>query len=386
MKGALRLVVAAAASVPLIAAADPQAPTAAVPMSAIWWVPLVAAFIGAVSAIATTVLKEHVFQRRTENRSKVNEQKRVFRNYAAPLAVTSEKLIWRFSEIFVEGRHHFLKRVTLPLVYNEYKRTSTLYRIGCLLGWIRAINLELSALPRGASDVTGALGPVSVAIAQVQSALADGPHVELHRLEQICSVWRITSDADAAGSEENKKLLATKLEIKLYSLAGDKLKHDSEYLKRLPEEEKIQICRGVSDFLCSELKRAPIAEEIIRESLNTAVAALSYREALIYRDWQDAIGDAMLEKDHDSLRRFKVIGYEKFDQILQTPSLWMEVFRDSIADIDFDSMDPNDFRAKQLKDLSSGVAGIMLALSKTEDRDLVSPPVLKIASRLSAAA
>jgi hypothetical protein len=50
---------------------------------------------------------------------------------------------------------------TLPLIFNEYKRKSTLYRIASLLGWIRAIHLELSALPRGTS---GFLTPVSEAM------------------------------------------------------------------------------------------------------------------------------------------------------------------------------------------------------------------------------
>jgi len=77
---------------------------------------------------------------------------------------------------------------------------------------------------------------------------------------------------------------------------------------------------------------------------------MSYREALIYRDWQDAIGDAMPDKNPDSGRRFGIVGYEKFEEILKGESLWMEVFRESVNDIDFESIDQNDFRAKQLND------------------------------------
>jgi hypothetical protein len=42
------------------------------------------------------------------------------------------------------------------------------------------------------------------------------------------------------------------------------------------------------------------------------------------------------------------IGYEKFENILSGTALWLEVFRDSIVDIDFDAINPNDFRAKPI--------------------------------------
>ena len=111
---------------------------------------------------------------------------------------------------------------------------------------------------------------------------------------------------------------------------------------------------------------------------------MSYREALVYRDWQDAIGDAMLEKDPDSVRRFRIIGYEKFEEILKGESLWMEVFRESINDIDFESIDPNDFRAKQLKDLAASVSQVLISLSQTEEKDLINGSALQVANKIIA--
>jgi hypothetical protein len=346
-------------------------------VGSIWWVPIVAALIGAISALATPFIKDLLIQRLAEQRSKSDRQHEIFRNYAAPLASSCEKLMWRFNEIFIESRHHFLKTATLPLIFNEYKRKSTLYRIASLLGWIRAINLELSALPRGGS---GFLTPVSEAIYKVQSALADGPYVELHRLEQMCTVWRLPLDSLDV---DQKKSLATKFEVMLYSLAGNSLKDDSEHLKKLDEQDKFKICQQLSVFLCKELRRAPIDEAIVRETINQSVSALSYREALIYRDWQDAIGDAVLEADVESVRRFKIVGYQRFEEVLEGESLWMRTFRGSIDDIDFDAVNPNDFRAKQLRDLARGVAEIVARLSQTQERDLVTEPVLEIAQKLA---
>ena len=218
--------------VPSVAASDTPAAQSSTPAS-IWWVPLASALIGAISALVTPLVKDVLIQLWNEKRAKIETQHEIFRNYAAPLTASSEKLIWRFYEIFIENRHQFLKTATMPLVYNEYKRKSTLYRIASLLGWIRAIHLELSALPRGAS---GFLTPISEAIGKIQGALADGPHVEVHRLEQLSGVWRLEIGSLPG---ERKKSLATRVEVKLYELAGDKLKHDSEHLSVRPEAFRV---------------------------------------------------------------------------------------------------------------------------------------------------
>ncbi|HWK97292.1 MAG TPA: hypothetical protein VNR39_17890 [Pseudolabrys sp.] len=346
-------------------------------IASIWWVPLGAALIGAIAALMTPFVTQLYINRVSERHSRSQSQREIFRNYAAPLAATCEKLIWRFSEIFIDNRHHFLKMATRPLIFNEYKRKSTLYRIASLLGWVRAINLELSALPRGEA---GFISPISKAIRKVQSALADGPHVELHRLEQMCSVWRLSL---SSLSEEHRRALANRFEVKLYSLAGDSLKYDSDHLKVLDDNHKRQICSELALYLCSELKRAPISDAVVAETVNQAISALSYREALIYRDWQDAIGDAMLEIDSESVRRFKIIGYEKFEGLLDGEALWMKVFRSSINDIDFDSVDPNDFRAKQLKDLSIGVAEIIKSFDSTKERDLLDRAAVEMARKIA---
>lgn len=338
---------------------------------------MAAALIGALAALITPLIKDLFVQHLNEKRTRSQSQREIFRNYAAPLISSSEKLVWRFSEIFLDSRHQFLKVTTLPLVYNEYKRKSTLYRIASILGWIRAVNLELSALPRGAS---GFLTPISDAIGKLQSALADGPHVEVHRLKQICAVWHL--DVGSL-SDDEKKSLATRLEVKLYELAGDQLKEDSDHLKNLDDPGKRDICEELAKFLCDKLHRTNIDSRIVDETINRAIAALSYREALIYRDWQDAIGDAMLELDPDSVRRFKIVGYERFEAILKEQSLWIEVFRHSIDDIDFESVDPNDFRAKQLRDLAVAVSQVLICFSQTDQRDLVGAKALAVAKSLS---
>lgn len=333
-----------------------------------------AAFVGVASAIVTAILKDFVFVRWHRRLDKVSDDNDVLRLYVAPLVASSEKLVWRFSEIFLQKRHQFLKSATLPLVYNEYKRQSTLYRVGTLLGWMRAIQLELSALPKGGLGLSDNVG---VALEGVRKALADGPEVEVLRLQKLLETWKL-----GQVPPEREAALAAELERRLYAVAGDSLKHDSSYLHQLEDSGKILVCRELADFLSSSLGRAKLSRAFLHERMESAILEMGYREALIYRDWQDAIGDSMLIDDDESDRRFKNIGYEKFCELLSSNKVWIEVFRDSIIDIDFESIETTDYRTTQLSNLCDAVCKLVEALSATKHADLVQTDMLNEARKL----
>ena len=337
---------------------------------------LMASGVGVASAVATSFLKDFVFVRWHRRFEKSSDEFDVLRLYVAPLAGISAKLIWRFSEIFLFNRPQFLKNTTLPLVYNEYKRQSTLYRIATLLGWMRAIRLELDALPKGGMAFSNT---IEKSLEGVRGALADGPKVEILRLNKLLDVWDL--GAANPGREGN---LAADLERRLYSKAGDKLKHDASWLCELGREEKVEICRELADFLCNSLGKKKISQPVLEEKIESAIAGMSFREALIYRDWQDAIGDSMLLRDKDSDRRFTVIGFAKFCELLEEETLWMDVFRNSIIDIDFENVDSTDYRATQIHELSVAVCDIVIALSTTQHSDLVDAELLSQAQKLKA--
>jgi hypothetical protein len=339
---------------------------------------LLAAFVGIVSALLTAILKDFVFVRLHHRLDKKSGQRDVLRLYVAPLAQASEKLVWRFSEIFLSERHQFLKSATLPLVFNEYKRQSTLYRIASLLGWMRAIQLELNALE---VEEAGLSKEVFESLEGVRKALADGPDVERLRLRKLLDVWQL-GEPDPI----NEAKLAAELERRLYAEAGDSLKHDARYLQQADREEKIRVCRSLADFLAEAQKRAKLNRAFLEERIEAAILGMSYREALIYRDWQDAIGDCMLVRDEDSRRKFTIIGYADFVKMLSETSLWMEVFRDSIIDIDFDALDTTDYRATQLSALSKSVSQIVITISETGHKDLIAPGTLVEARKLTSGA
>ena len=294
----------------------------------------------------------------------------------APLTSACEKLIWRFKEVFIDSRHQWLMSNTLPISYNEHKRISTLYRIATLLGWIRAINLELNSLAQGAS---GFKTPLATAISTFQSALADGPHTELRRLEQLCNSWNLDI---ASKSLSEKESLAVDLEIEYYRVAGSKLKEDPDYLLDLNDEHKLECCTALAQFPSEKLKVKSLSSDFIKERAQSALESLAYQESLIYREWQEAIGDAMLVAEPSSIRRFRTIGYADFIKLLRTKSPWISAFKTSIDDINFAVIDKRDVRRQQLKKISGAAADMLSAIAETEDRDLVAEEALSVAKKL----
>ncbi len=347
----------------------PAAPVASSP--ALW-----AAIIGAGSALLVSFLKDFLFEWLKERRTRHQSQADVYRQYLAPLCETCEKIVWRSKEIFIDKRYAFLKTSTLPLDFNAYKRISTLYRIAALIGWIRGMNLELRALPRTKSNFAT---PISKQIMAFQKALADGPHVELHRLTRLSALWSIDL---SRLNQAQQAALAMRFEIEAHAATGGKLKPNPDHLRSLPVDEKLEICRRLAAYLAKETGNKAPDEYIIKETVERAVGGLSYREALLYRDWQDALGDAMIEHDPDSVRRFRVVGYEKFTALLETEASWFRVLGKSIDDIDFDEIDPSDFRSQQLRDLSAAVAAILIGIAQTKDAFLVDQGCLETATRL----
>lgn len=336
-----------------------------------------AAVIGALSALIITIVKDYLFERLKERRVRQRSEAEVYRQYLAPLCEACEKVAWRSKEIFVDKRHAFLKTSTLPLDFNAYKRDSTLYRIATVIGWIRSMKLELSSLPRTSASFTA---PISKEIAAFQSALADGPHVEIHRLTKLCAIWHI----DISGlSAERQADLAMRFEVEVYAAAGDRLKSDPNSLRNLGENEKLQLCRRLSTYLSEQIGLRPEAV-VLEGTVEQAIAGLSYREALLYRDWQDALGDAMIERDPDSSRRFRIIGYQKFTELLSsdTPAPWIKVLSKSIDDIDFDEVDPSDFRSQQLRDLAGAIASILIGVAATKDAALLDKACLGAATAI----
>ena len=346
------------------------------PAASGWGTAVIAALVGAGSALLVTLVKDWFLEIRKERRAVLRGEVEVYKQYLAPLCDACEKIVWRSKEIFVDQRHAFLKTSTLPLGFNGYKRTSTLYRIATLIGWIRGMDRELSSLPRR----NPAKSPsIAKEVNAFRKALAEGTPVEDERLARLCALWSL----DISGlSVSSRAKLAMRVEVKAHELTGLSAAEDLAAAASLNAVKKRKLCVQLAEFIAGELKVVAPEPGLIEANVAEALDSLAFREALIYRDWQDALGDAMIELDEDSPRRFRIIGYAAFEDMIDKKATpWMRVLAASIDDIDLETVDPKDFRSQQLQRLAGASAAILVAASKRNDAH-VSPMALGAATAL----
>lgn len=267
--------------------------------------------------------------------------------------------MWRSKEIFVDDRNAFLKLSTLPVNFNAYKRLSTLYRIASLIGWIRGMDLELSSL---AAHNPGYAPPIAKQIDAFRSALADGPAVERDRLLQLCRIWSIDiGDVN----EATLTRVGVRVEVKLHALLAEQ-NSDMKNILSLDRNGREWVVDNLARYAAAELGFDCLSAENVNASVKEAMESLAYREALIFREWQDAIGDAMINRDPDSPRKFRIIGFAAFsDLIAESGHIWFKVLATSLDDIDFEHPDRRDFRAHQLRNIANTVGAMLIAINKT---------------------
>lgn len=354
--------VASLANVQAHAAAAAAAATPVVPgavASPLWNSTSLSALIGAGSALLVMLLKDGVLEWVKIRRAHKLSDAEIFQRYLGPLADACTKLMWRSKEIFVDDRNAFLKLATLPANFNAYKRLSTLYRIASLIGWIRGMDLELSSL---AAHNPGYAPPIAKQIAAFRSALADGPDVEQDRLKQLCELWAV----DTAGIPDAKLgRVGVRVEIRLHALAAEQ-HTDVNGMLAADRGQQRWLVDQLARFVAEELGVKRADPSLVDRTAEQAIESLAYREALIYREWQDAIGDAMIDRDRDSPRKFRIIGFAAFAELIaKAEPPWFQVFATSLDDIDFEHPDRRDFRAHQLRKIANAVATMLTAINKT---------------------
>lgn len=355
------------------------APPPVVATSPLWNATSLSALIGAGSALTVMLIKDGLLEWLKSRRAHKLSDAEIFQRYLGPLADACGKLMWRSKEIFVDDRNAFLKLSTLPPNFNAYKRLSTLYRIASLIGWIRGMDLELSSL---AAHNPGYVPPIAKQIAAFRSALADGPDVECDRLLQLCEIWSldITNIPEATFTK-----VATRVEVKLHALIAEQ---KSDLKTMLTEENRGQdwVVGELAKFVAAELGAPRPDMDAAYGSTKKVIESLAYREALIYREWQDAIGDAMIDRDRDSPRKFRIIGFAAFSELIaNSEHLWFQVFATSLDDIDFEKPDRRDFRAHQLRKVANAVGAMVISIDKTAPTSPFSKETVAAAGTLAEA-
>lgn len=332
------------------------------------------ALIGAAATLTGIIIKDLIIAAWASRRDRRSASTAVYRRYADPLSASLESLLWRLREVVEDPlRAAFLRRDAPGNPYNDYKRSSTLYRVSSVLGWLRAIRREQAYLRaidrRRAREVEHAIG-------LFEGALADGTAVEVARLRGLCNIWSL----DLPGDKAEQSRLGIVLEHEMDRVQGEwKL----ESLRDASSEQRLSLATSLCHLLCRELKAQALSEARLREAIERAHAVVCFREAWIFRDWQAAIGDLMLESVTGGVRRFDVVGFRRFEQMLvdgsEEEKRWISRLMDVFDDVDMTLRQSSDARVEQLKRTYRATGALLLALARSAPGVTLSRPTAELA-------
>jgi len=342
------------------------------------------ALIAALGALVGVLLKDLIFKIWEERRTRNAARKAVYSRYGDPLSSSAVSLMWRLHEALEQpGRGRFLKSVGLPAATNKYstfgayKKLSTLYRLAILLGWIQACRREFSYLKvvdRSAAE------PIEEAMSALESALADGPAVEVERLEKLCSLWGLLSPLDLS----RRSSMAVDLEASI-----DQFMQESKMdeIENLANPQKESLARCAAEAMSAALNVQNVPGNVIAETWARAIQIIDIKEAWIYRDWQSAIGDLMLTRVESGERGFDVIAFGEFESLSNTGTneqkKWISRLSAVFDGIDLSQRDPYDHRPDQLLSVMRATARLTRALSLCVENTAISQKSLELANRLS---
>jgi len=334
-------------------------------------------------ALIAVVLKDLIFKLLEERRVKRAALEEVYSRYADPLSSSAVSLMWRLHEALGQpGRSRFLKLTGIASptnrygTYDAYKKVSTLYRLAVLLGWVRACKREFSYLK--IAEVN-ALPLVERAITNFESALADGPIVEMERLQELSKLWGLT----LPGDDGRKSSIAVDLGTAIYEYMQ---KANHEQISALDDEQKSNLVLASAGTITTALGLQEVSSTVISESCARAIQIIDIKEAWIYRDWQSAIGDLVLKQIDSGERRFDVIGFSEFESLCLTGSeeqkRWVARLSAVFDGIDMVKRNPFDHRPNQLLTVLRATASLTGALSDCTKNTSISSESLALASKI----
>jgi hypothetical protein len=336
---------------------------------------LLGTILGLLSAVVTSFIIPYV-QKRME---KAEQKRGIYEKYAQPLAADAVNLIWRLDEILFERRGQYLREDAPITPFNEYKQISTCYRIAAILGWIRAIRLEQSYLFYGDQPAVDALRR---AVVEFESALADSPRVEIEILNNLARVWDIKLPQDAEAVRRVAAQVTAEMQhfLSKYTLARY---HE---LAGLDDEKGPELVRHIAGSITRMLNHSPIVEQVLIDTYPAALKIIGVRQAWIYRDWQQAIGDVMIRDIKGPVRRFDIIGYGEFEALLRKcDTRWLDRLREVVIGIDVSKADPSDLRLQQLRQCARALGGLVCSIETLDlERRILDPQACQLARKFLA--
>lgn len=313
------------------------------------------AFSTIITVILGFIFKDFWIPGWIDNRKKDKEGQALFSVYKINIFHAAQSLNHRIYEIY-RTRSHYLWDRNLNNHFYDYKYKSSVFRLCVLFGWLRAYKLLLAEVKIDRND--SRYHEINKCILGLEAAFADGQHVEIFVARSILLIIQV--DIKTLSSKAVEEL---SINIDHYVMRYLEY-YKTDILLNVPE-------KGQSDFikdLQELLLKLNITDKNISSHSESIVKQVSIKLALLYRDWQQAIGDLMLEKDEEA---FRTISYRKFEEYWELPmgsteKKWLVRAESIFGDLDT-TVDPQlDSRIKQLKDVYHHVYRLLKALQHTK--------------------
>jgi hypothetical protein len=316
---------------------------------------------GAVSAAIFLIGEAIKWMYRRADRAE--SAQRVYRKYADPIQFTTDGLLWRMKEIFDgSGAGYYLVGREHHAPFEHYKAISTLYRLAALLGWIRALRRELFFLPDRRSKK---MRTFEAALSGVGFLLADGGHMEVARVASLVAILHPGFAAPPDKVAEAGTHLDYEIDRKLLTFGAASL-------RELTERNAREVVSMADQLVSTEFGLPLASQQVLDSEWRKCMDFLAAREAWIYRDWQAAIGDLMLNEAAGGERKYEVMGFLKFEEMLGNGSpeqkKWLNRLNSLFEEFDVKAAPEKDARIDQLKRLYSACGQILIAIHEIDRR------------------
>ena len=154
-----------------------------------------------------------------------------------------------------------------------------------------------------------------------RSALADSPPVEIEVAEEPgadsgASICRTTRErAKRIAAQVNAELQHFLSEVRPHPLPSS-----SPSLDECARAERWRVAPRMRSPARSVVQPLADARAATRPGTE-ALRCISVKQAWIYRDWQQAIGNLMIREIEGAVRRFDIIGYGDFEALVRDPKM-----------------------------------------------------------------
>lgn len=340
---------------------------------------VVTTLLGTVTGLVIAVVSSLLIPMFMKRQEKIEQKRDIYEKYAQPLGADAANLLWRLNEILFDQRAHYLREDAPSTPFNEYKVISTCYRIAVLLGWIRAIRLEQSYLLFGDSAT---FDNIRDAVSRLEIALADSPPVEIEAMKSLARIWNI----DVPNDPESAKRIAAQVNAELQHFLSKFDLTRYQQFAELGESQGREVARRAADVMACEVGVQALADARVQETWQEALRCISVKQAWIYREWQQAIGNLMIRKIGGAIRRFDIIGYAEFEAMVRDPKMDknepLTRLRHMIVGIDVNQPVSTDYRVTQLRLVANAVASLVCAIETMElERRIVDKTTCEMARK-----